>query len=617
MCGINGFTFSDRRKIKTMNLHLKHRGPDDDGIYIDENISLGNTRLAIIDLSKRGHQPMKDKSGRFIITFNGEIYNFKELKKDLILKNYKFKSNTDTEVILNLYREYGEKAFKKLNGMFAVGLWDKKEKKLVLARDRVGIKPLYYTINNGKLLFSSEIKSLFVHRIKKEIDRQALDIYMRLLYVPAPKTIYKKILKVIPGRMLIWQNGKLQNKSYWKLPQSRKQFNLNKQQTRQEIFELLYDSVKRQMVSDRPVGIFLSGGIDSTVVLALASKIANKPLKTFSIGFKNVAELEKYNADFNLARRSAKFYKSDHHEYYISPNLALETFQKLVKTLDEPISNPTYIPTFILANQARKKVVVALGGDGGDELFGGYRKYLDAWFLDLYQKLPLFLRENFLDYSLSYFKEHKERDFISHFKANKIAEKYLIFMGRSEQQLRSIFTSDYQKTVKTLSQLRGFRFRNSKFYDDLPILDFFHWLPEESLMRTDKMTMQFGLEQRVPFLDNHIIDFAFRIPFSWKIGLRLRKKILREAFFNILPEHVRLAPKRGFFSPGSKWLRNKKWRAYVNKLFSTEKIKNSGVFETKGLQTMLDEHITGKRYNLDLLWAALTFQAWYQHNFKK
>ena len=256
MCGINGFTFPDRDNLRAMNSRLKHRGPDDQGEYVDEHVSLGNTRLAIIDLSPKGHQPMTDRTGRFVITFNGEIYNFKELREALITKRYTFRSATDTEVILNLYKENGEKAFAMLNGMFALAIWDKKEKKLVLARDRVGIKPLYYAIQNSHLFFSSEIKALFAHRLTKGIDHSAMDLYMRLMYIPSPMTIFKGIHKLIPGQLLIWKEGKFNTKFFWKLPERDEPFT-DKKETKARLHQLLFEAVRRQLVSDRPVGIFL------------------------------------------------------------------------------------------------------------------------------------------------------------------------------------------------------------------------------------------------------------------------------------------------------------------------------------------------------------------------
>ena len=614
MCGINGFTFPDRAVIESMNRQIKHRGPDDGGIYLDRRISLGNVRLAIIDLSRRGHQPMLDEEKRFVVSFNGEIYNFMELRAQLLRKNYTFLSNTDTEVILNLYREYGEQAFRMLNGMFAISIWDSREGKLVLARDRVGIKPLYYCFDGGRLLFSSEIKALFCHPISKKINRTALDLYMRLMYVPSPLTMYEGIHKLIPGQLMIWKKGKLRKTFFWKLPGSITR-GVDKSRTKTELRELLTDSIRRQLVADRPVGVFLSGGIDSTILLALATEINASPMMTFSVGFSSIPQEEKFNADLALASRSARHFASDHHEYRIDPQQALTDFRSLCATLDEPIANPTHIPTYALAREARKEVVVSLGGDGGDELFAGYDRYLEARVLEHYQKIPKAIRKSLVSRMLRLLRGKVSEDFFIHLEAASQAEKYLVFMGQVESQLAKIYPSKQENALATLTALRGFR-TALPFHELLPRLDFLHWLPEESLMRTDKMTMQFGLEQRVPFLDNRVIDLAFNIPFSWKVGLRQRKLILRQAFRDLLPAFILEAPKRGFFSPGAKWLRDRSWLAYTRENFSPGSLRESGVFNGEELVDMLDAHVSGKQYNLNLIWAALTFQSWYAENFR-
>lgn len=614
MCGINGFTFPDRDKIRAMNRKLLHRGPDDEGIYTDRDISIGNTRLAIIDLSQQGHQPMLDETKRFVITFNGEIYNFKELRRELKTKKFRFKSETDTEVILNLYKEYGEKAFDKLNGMFALAIWDSVEKKLVLARDRSGIKPLYYSLNNGNAYFSSEIKALFVHHLKKEIDHSAMDLYMRLMYIPSPMTIFKGVHKLIPGQVLTWKEGTIKKKYFWKIPERDEPFT-DKEETKAKLHRLLLEAVRLQLTSDRPVGVFLSGGIDSSVILGLATKVNDSPMKSFSIGFTGIEEAEKYNADFLLARETAAYFKADHHELLISPQQALKTFTKLVAFMDEPISNPTHIPTYVLAREARSEVVVALGGDGGDELFGGYDRYLMAWILDRYQRLPAEARKLLVAPLLRRLHKSASQDFFVNLEAKGTAQKYLVFMGQSESELGKIYASDRERVQARLSSLRGFRQGRRPFHELLPILDLLHWLAEESLMRTDKMTMQHSLEQRVPFLDNKIIDFAFQIPFSWKVGWRTRKKILRETFANLLPEFVIDQPKRGFFSPASKWLRDKDWKPFVDEVLSPGKMKEAGFLNADGMRTRVQEHSEGTRYHANLIWCALTFQLWYAHNF--
>ncbi|OGV94527.1 asparagine synthase (glutamine-hydrolyzing) [Microgenomates group bacterium RIFCSPLOWO2_01_FULL_46_13] len=611
MCGINGFTFANEQLIRRMNKEIRHRGPDDEGIYVDKNISLGNQRLAIIDLSPKGHMPMVDDLRRFVITFNGEIYNFQELRTGLEKRGYRFRSGSDSEVILKLFGEYGEKAFVKLNGMFALAIWDKQEKKLVMVRDRVGIKPLYYTIHRRQLLFSSEIKAFMVHGLNDSLEKNHIDLYMLLGYVPAPYTVYSNIFKVLPGEMVVWKAGKLIKRMFWELPNSEARLT-DKARAKEQLFLKTEAAVKRQLVSDRPLGIFLSGGIDSTTVLALATKIRGEPLDTFTIGFSEVAEAEKFNADFELAKKSAHYYGSSHHAFMLSPKQALNDFRELVAKMDEPIANPTHIPTFALARETAKYVTVLLGGDGGDELFYGYDRYFHSWLMDIYRRLPSWLGEGKLEIVVSWLSRDKSL-IRRELRAKSNAEKYLLLMGRNQAELKKIYKIEVGGVDKLLSELRGFRDKG-EFHQLLPKIDFSHWLPEESLMRSDKMTMLHSLEQRVPLLDNTLIDLASQIPFQWKVGWRLRKKILRETFAGILPTFIVQQPKRGFFSPGAKWLRDKHWQKFLKEIFSRQIVKALGLFDHKGLQRVVGDHLSGKRYNNDLIWSAFFLHSWYANH---
>jgi len=611
MCGINGFTFPDKEIIAQMNKVIRHRGPDDEGSYVDSCVSLGNVRLAIIDISSKGHMPMTDVSSRYVITFNGEIYNFKQLREKLINKGYKFRSHSDTEVVLYLFIEYGEKAIGMLNGMFALAIWDKAKQKLILARDRVGIKPLYYFYDNQKFIFSSEIKSILCHKIDRGISKDAFDLYMRIYFIPAPLTIYKNVFKVVPGEMLIWQNNTIVKKRYWEI--SDDVYKDDKNKCIEEIKDALLDSVAKQLVADRPVGLFLSGGIDSNILLGIASKIKKSPIKTYSVGFCDIDEEDKFNADFLLARQSAAYFNSDHHEYVLSPREALNSFKSLIGMLDEPISNPTHIPTYYLAKMAVKDVTVVLGGDCGDELFGGYDRYWSAKLLDLYSYIPKIIRENITNTMIYNLKPNSSHDLLRRLKAKTLAEKYLVFLGSDEEELKKIYTSNYDKAVKNLSSLQLFD-KQEKFHKIFPQLDFSHWLPEESLMRSDKMTMLSGLEQRVPFLDNNLINLAYSIPFAWKVGRKMRKIILRKAYGELLPQFILSAPKRGFFSPAAKWLRNKEWQDYVEEKLSSKNLDKLGIFNNKAVQDMYRKHLSKEKYNLQLIWAVLTFVVWAESN---
>ena len=614
MCGINGFNFRDKNLIREMNQAIKHRGPDDEGIYLDKDVSLGNVRLAIIDLSLAGHMPMSNRRGNLWITYNGEIYNFKELRRSLKKNGYRFKSNTDTEVILYLYDKYGENCVKKLNGMFAFAIWDKKKRELFLARDRAGIKPLYYFWNGGRFIFSSELKSLLSHKIPRRVNELAVQAYMRLLYIPGETTIWQGIKKLLPGHGLILKGGNLRIKHYWEIDNG-KMIN-NKSEIKEKIRALLTDSVKRQLVADRPVGIFLSGGIDSTTILALATKIKKAPLSTFSVGFDIKIQSEKYNADFYLARRSAQYYKSQHHEVWLNSKKALETFTQAVNYLDEPIANPNLIPIYLLAQFARKKVVVTLGGDGGDELFGGYDRYWQAQQLSWYQQLPLNLRSHYLNPLLRCLLK-KDQDFEKRLNTDKPLSKYFLFMAELETEVSKILTGE-----SSMSQIQALLLNNAtkkkfrSFFDQFSYLDFKNWLPEESLAKTDLMTMAHGLEQRVPFLDNRIIDLAFHLPWRYKLGWRYRKKILRESFAAILPKEILSAPKRGFFTPAAKWLRDKWWIDFVRQVLGRQELEKHGFFDSKVVEKIILDHVLQRKYNLNLIWVLLTFQIWYNLNMK-
>jgi len=373
MCGINGFNFSayggsaEGRKelIKRMNKKIQHRGPDDEGFYLDENISLGHRRLSIIDLSPNGRQPMFNEDKSLALIFNGEIYNFQDLRKDLEEKGHKFHSQTDSEVILHLYEDYQENCLKFLNGIFAFAIWDIKNKELFLARDRIGVKPLYYYHQDGRFIFSSEIKGILEHNIKREINLEAFNHYFRLLYVPAPLTMFRNIYKLPPASYFRLKNGKTEIKKYWEVENFD---NLSsKQEIITEIQELMRKSIKGQLISDRPVGIFLSGGIDSTSVLGIVKEFKKDKIKTFSVGFDIEDPNNKFNADFLLARQTSRFYNTEHYELLVASKDVLENLEKVIYHLDEPIAEPTQIATFLLAQLAKEEVVVVLGGDGGDE----------------------------------------------------------------------------------------------------------------------------------------------------------------------------------------------------------------------------------------------------------
>jgi len=611
MCSINGFNFKNEKLIKEMVDITRHRGPDQEGFYCNEKVSLGQARLSIIDLSEKGRQPIWNENKSICILCNGEIYNFKELRKELQKKGHKFFSHSDSEVILHLYEEKGERCVEDLNGIFAFVIFDKNKDKLFLARDRVGVKPLYYYFDGERFIFSSEIKAILCHSVPREIDQDALIHYFQLFFVPSPFTLFKNIYKLAPAHCLIFKNEKIVIKEYWKikdLPEIE-----SKEEAIKGIKSLFRDSVKRQLVSDRPLGIFLSGGIDSTSVLGIASEFISGQVKTYSVGFDINVERDKYNRDFQLARQTSKYYNTSHHELLISDIDARNNIEKVIWHMEEPISNPTQIATFLLAKEAKKQVTVVLGGDGGDELFGGYPRYYLSKLIDRFQLLPSFLRKNFIPYSLLELILQK-KDLKKKLNISPGASRYLSYMGQKTKTLSQVLNKKFG--VELTKDFFKKYYPENKFKDQtkyLMYLDFSIWLPDESLIRSDKMTMAFGIEERVPILDHRLIELAFRIPTKYKVkGKKKNKWIFQEAMKEYLPPHVLNKEKRGWFSPAAKWLRmGLKDFAYEvlspNYCSETQKY-----FNFPQIRKILDDHISGKKYNLDIIWSLLTFQIWYK-----
>ncbi len=520
MCGINGFNSNQPDLINKMNQRIKHRGPDQKGIYCDDNFSLGHVRLSIIDLSERGKQPIFNEDKSLALVFNGEIYNFQELREKLIKKGHQFFSKSDSEVILHLYEDYGPACLEKLNGIFAFALLNIKKKELFLARDRVGVKPLYYYFNNNKFVFSSEIKAILEHPIKREIDLDALSHYFRLHYTPHPLTIFKNIYKLPPANYLFLKNNQIKIKQYWQISDFE---DINSErEIIDQIQYLMKDSVKGQLISDKPVGIFLSGGIDSNSILGVANELGHKQIKTFSAGFDFKEDPNYCNFDFKMAKKISQDYQTDHQEFLISGQDILNNIEQVIYHLDEPISDATQIVTFLLAKFAKQQVDVVLGGDGGDELFGGYTRYFYSRYASQWQKLPEFLRNNPLSNSLlNHLGKYLKKESLSK-KLNIPAgsERYLMFMSQKDNILKEILNPDYfnKDITKNFYQEKYFRSFNKKdFEKHFMLTDIDTWLVNDSLARTDKMTMAFGLEERVPILDHRLVELSAKIPTHFKL----------------------------------------------------------------------------------------------------
>ncbi len=612
MCGINGFNFSDQNLIQKMNQASKHRGPDETNFLVDDGVSLGHNRLAIIDLSPNGCQPMWDADHTVVIVFNGEIYNYQELKNEL--KEYKFNSKSDTEVILNAYKKFGVDCVKKFNGIFAFAIWDTKTKTLFLARDQGGVKPLYYFYDQGKLIFSSEIKSILEHPIKREVNTEAYNLFFQLLYVPEPLTMFANVRKLLAGHYAVVKNGEMKIVNYW--PQKNNLSKRNYSETVGEIRDVFRDSVKHQLISDRPVGIFLSGGLDSTAVLGAAAEFHQGPIKTFTVGFADSQDPKKFNADLDLARKTAAFYHTDHHELILTPRAVLDSLEELVWHLDEPNFNATAGAIFALAAKAKESVAVVLGGDGADELFGGYPRYYYSRLISLYQKTG-WLGQTFAKtgQALGFGLAHK-------LNLPPTEARVLAFLAQKQELLSTLLGPQYEPAAAT-------NFLHTQYFLQPPTTEFENyfmqidregWLRDESLMRTDKMTMAHGLEARVPILDHRLVSLSEQIPVNWKFSIWQNphtfqgKNIWKEAIKGYLPDHVLNQEKRGWFTPMAKWVRSD-LKESVAEILADAK-QNTAYFSATGIDQIWNDHLSGRQYNLNSIWATVMWQLWYNRFIK-
>ncbi|MFC1701030.1 asparagine synthase (glutamine-hydrolyzing) [Patescibacteria group bacterium] len=614
MCGINGFNFHHSDLIKKMNKRIRHRGPDQEGIYYDDNFSLGHVRLSIIDLSERGKQPLFNEDKSLALIFNGEIYNFQELRRELIRNGHQFFSQSDSEVVLHLYEDYGLDCLNMLNGIFTFAILNIRKKELFLVRDKIGVKPLYYYFDNSKFIFSSEIKAILEHPIKKEIDLEAFNNYFCLHYIPHPLTIFKNIYKLPPASYLSLKDNQVNINQYWRINDFK---NIDSEdEIIEQIQYLMKDSVRRQLISDKPVGIFLSGGIDSTSILGIINELNYKRIKTFSVGF--CAKTDHYNFDLQMAKRISQDYQINHYELLIKGQDVLKNIEEVIYHLDEPVSNATQIATFLLAKFAKQEVDVVLGGDGGDELFGGYPRYHCSRLASQWQKLPVFFRENFsTKFLLNYLGKYFKKDNLWK-KINTPAgiDRYLLFMSQKYNILEEFIRPNFLKknVTRDFYQQKYFQsYLQKDFEKYFMLVDLWTWLVNESLMRTDKMTMAFGLEERVPILDYRLVELSAKISSKYKIR-QGGKYIFKKAMSRYLPDYVLGAPKHGWFSPIAKWLRTD-LRDFAYDILSEQYCQATrDYFNFIQIRNILDDHISKKRYNLICIWTLITFQIWAKQN---
>ena len=607
MCGFVGFCskdVKDRNVIKEMNNQIIHRGPDSDGYYFDKDVNFGFRRLSIIDLHE-GSQPILNESGDTAIIFNGEIYNYQELREDLVAKGYKFKTHTDTEVILHGYEEYGEEGIlAKLRGMFAFTIWDSKKEKLFGARDHFGIKPYYYALLDGDLLFGSEVKSFLKYpKFKKEVNEKALKHYLVFQYNPLEETFFKGVKKLRPGHYYIYENGKMEIKTYYNLTLDYKDMTFD--EAVGKIEKEVEESVKYHKISDVEVGSFLSGGVDSSYVVATAL-----PDKTFSVGFDNKGFNETmYAKELSDSLGIKNFAK------LITPDEFFEGINKVQYYSDEPHANLSSVPLYFLSKLASEQVKVVLSGEGADELFAGYNEYADALPQRMYRKLPFSLRHKL-------YLKYKDR---KHFRGQTIILKYGQkvedrYIGPAEimtdELANSLVTSKY-KNSETSRDLTKKYYDEVKNMDDVSkrlYLDMKMWIVEDILLKADKMTMANSIELRVPLLDKKMWELARTIPVRHKVHNEITKYAFRRAAKNKLPEDWAKRRKLGFVVPFVVWIKEEKYYKIVKEVFNKDFV--SEFFDKDKINKLLDDHFNGITNNGRKVYTIYTFLKWYEIYFK-
>jgi len=627
MCGICGIVSSEKAEpphrslLSSMCRTIIHRGPDDEGIFVKKNVALAARRLSIIDL-EGGHQPLANEDSSIWVAHNGEVYNFPDLREELKSLGHSFATKTDTETLVHSYEEWGEDFVHRLRGMFAFALWDGREEKLLLVRDRIGIKPLYYTLlEDNTLIFGSELKAIIAHpRVKRVLEPKALDLFLTLEYIPAPLSIFKDIYKLPAACILIYKRGEIKIKKYWDVVPREARFEKISKKTLPSLMDKLYallkESVKLRLISDVPLGAFLSGGIDSSTIVGLMRELGTSPLKTYSIGFEDSTYDE-----LNYARHIAQKFNTIHKEYILHPS-ALELTEKLIYHMDEPFGDFSIFPTFLVSQVARSEVKVILSGDGGDELFGGYEHYQA-------QKISRFAPPSFLFRGLySCLKKfppsakkkgfwNKLRRFSQGFEHHPALRHLRWMMFLSPENKNALYSEAYAlelEEIKGIGEAKPFR----EIYKDLHrfdsesgelYLDMKTYLPDDILVKVDRMSMATSLETRVPLLDHRIVEFAFQLPGKFKLQGLTTKWIFKKTMERLLPRKNIYRSKEGFSIPLKHWLR-KELKDLMLDYLNEKRIRKEGLFNYDYIEKMVEAHLQGKENYSHQLWALLVFEIW-------
>lgn len=620
MCGITGLLYFDkdrsvlRQDIAAMCATLYHRGPDDEGIYTNGSFGMGMRRLSIIDLAG-GQQPISNEDGSLWVIQNGEIYNFPELRQRLERQGHQFRTKSDTEIIVHLYEEEGVDCVHSLQGMFAFAIWDIPKHRLLIARDRLGIKPLYYAQDHQRLLFGSELKALLAAGLERELDPQAIHDYLSLSYIPAPLSIFRGARKLPPGHLLLCENKQVKEVQYWTPPIPEGEIHPQREEeVTEELTTILRDAVRSHMLSDVPLGVFLSGGLDSSTVLALAREVTGEKIKTFSVGFP-----EKSFNELDVARATAQQFGTDHHELVIDAK-ATETVPQLVDFLDEPFGDSSALPVFYLSRFTRQHVTVALSGDGGDEIFAGYETYAAYRWASAYKRLPRFLSATLVPSLIRRLPvSHKRLSF--DYKAKRFVEGALLPPEQGHFWWKHIFSEDAKRHLLKetnhsaretigLYQDHFATCRASGTLDRLLHIDLNVGLPDDMLVKVDRMSMAHSLEVRVPLLDHKVVEFMTAIPHGLKLRDWQKKYLLKKAMVGKLPERILRGKKQGFNVPVPSWLLQE-LRDLVHDTLAPDRVQKTGLWNPQYVSRLIYEHEQRKHDWSRNIWCLLIFQLWY------
>lgn len=621
MCGIAGYIGNGNKEIlERMIDTLKHRGPDDRGVFVRKDVGLAHSRLSILDLSPSGHQPMSNEDETVWLTFNGEIYNYLELKNSLNGKHL-FKSQTDTEVIIHLYEEVGEKVFEMIHGMFALAIYDFKKEILFLGRDRMGKKPLYWMNFRQGIAFASELKALFEHpEFQKSIDLESLNKYFTYEYIPAPRTIFKKILKLEAGHYLKFNKSGLIQNDYWGLDFEPKSININ--DNIKSLESEISRSVKERLVADVPVGIFLSGGIDSSLIAYYTNLYSKDRIKTFSIGFR-----DKSFDESSYARSMADFLKSEHHERIFDPDDCLAILPEVIEKLDEPMADASILPTYLLSKFTRENVTVALGGDGGDEIFAGYDPFVAHKLASLIEKIPkillkvvyrlvLLLPTSFNNMSFDF----RLKKLISGFLVEKKYRNQVWMSAFDDKERKQLFNEKINRKIYSQNVFddvdRHLKKSNINQFIDRVSLEFQRlYLQNQILTKIDRASMFNSLEVRSPFLDTKVVELANHLPVNQKINGLNTKHILKIIARGKIPDHIINRKKKGFGIPIAKWI-NDQLKPLVLEELGSKNLEKIGLFNVSYVQDLLSQHFSKKKDNRKQIWTLLVFVLWWKRWYK-